>query len=290
MGRMMHQPVRPTAEQLARLTRFERFAFELVDFVNSTPPVKDTSSAFLRTVGMSWVYYCTRKLIHLVGFDKLRQYHPQRGVILAVNHRSFFDLYVINCWLYRTSDLLQRTYFPVRSDFFYERPAGILVNLMMSALSMYPPVFRDPQKNGFNRYGLKRLAELLQQRGTVVGMHPEGHRGKGPDPYQLLPAQPGIGKLILEARPEVLPMFINGLGNDLPAQVRGNFDGQGAPVVIVAGQPLDLAAFFARRNTLRNQVDVAAHVMEEIRALGEVERALRGKLAGQRLAGPVVHS
>lgn len=290
MGDMMQQPVRPTAEQLERLTRFERFSFELVDFVNSNPAAKSTSSAFLRTVGMTWVYYCTRRLIHLVGFDKLRQYRPPRGVILASNHRSFFDMYVVNCWLYRTSELLQRSYFPVRSNFFYERPAGIFVNLVMSALSMYPPVFRDPQKNAFNRYGLKRLAELLQQRGTVVGMHPEGTRGKGPDPYALGPAQPGIGKLILEARPEVLPVFINGLGNDLPAQIRGNFDGSGPPVIIVAGEPLDLAAFFARRNTLRNQVDVAAFVMEQIRALGDTERALREKLERAPTPGPMVHS
>mgnify|MGYP001480307136 CR=1 FL=1 len=43
------------------------------------------------------------------------------------------------------------------------------------------------------------VAALPDQPGTVVGLHPEGTRGKGPDPYTFLPAQPGVGKLALVA-------------------------------------------------------------------------------------------
>ena len=54
-------------------------------------------------------------------------------------------------------------------------------------------------------------------------MHPEGTRGKGPDPYELLPAQPGVGKLALVGKPVVIPAFILGLGNDIVEDVRLNF-------------------------------------------------------------------
>ena len=51
-------------------------------------------------------------------------------------------------------------------------------------------------------------------------MHPEGTRGKGPDPYEFLPAQPGVGKLALVAQPIVIPAFILGLGNNIVEDIR----------------------------------------------------------------------
>jgi 1-acyl-sn-glycerol-3-phosphate acyltransferase len=280
--------VHPSHEQLARLDRFERLAFHLVDYVNTNPVAKAGSSAFLRTVGMTWVYYATRRLVHILGLRNVRSLHPSRGLLLVSNHRSFFDQYVISCWLFRTSHLLRRIYFPVKAEFFYQRPLGLVVSLAMSGLSMYPPVFREDRKREFNTYGLKRLIQILQQPGAVVGIHPEGTRGKGPDPYTLLPAQPGVGKLILEARPEVLPIFIHGLGNELGAQIRGNFDGSGRPIVIVFGAPLDLRAYYARRNTLRTQKELSDLVRAEITRLGSVEREYRRRLEERPVRGPVL--
>ena len=284
---MITATVRPTDEQLALLSPFERRTFDLVDFVNRNRLAKAATGAFLRSGGMGWVYYCTRNLMHLVGFERLKRLRPERGLIIASNHRSFFDLYVVCCWLFRETDLLKRLYFPVRSDFFYQTPVGVFVNLVMSAWSMYPPVFREPEKRSFNDFGLKRLIELLQQSGSVVGMHPEGTRGKGSDPYQLGRAQPGIGKLIVEAKPEVVPIFIHGLGNDLPKQVWGNFDGSGPPVIIVAGDPLDLSPYYQRRNSLRVQKEIADHVVEAIQQLGPRERSLREQLERDPRCGPL---
>ena len=48
---------------------------------------------------------------------------------------------------------------------------------------------------------------------------------RGADPYSYLPAQPGVGKLIKDAAPQVIPVFIAGLGNDLSRQVLGNWTG-----------------------------------------------------------------
>jgi 1-acyl-sn-glycerol-3-phosphate acyltransferase len=285
----MEAVVRPTPAQLAQLSRFERLAFRLVDFVNSHELTKASSQVFLRSVGMSWVWCCTRNLIHMVGVRHVRELRPERGLLLCSNHRSFFDQYVISCCLFKTTRLLERIYFPVRAEFWYQRPLGVGVSLAMSALSMYPPVFREQGKREFNHYGLKRLVQLLAQPGSVVGMHPEGTRGKGPDPYTLLPAQPGIGKLIMEARPTVLPIFVNGLSNRFVQQVRSNFDGTGAPIVIVFGAPLALARFYERKNTLRTQKELAEHVLAEIAALGARERAHRAELAASPARGPRVH-
>ena len=284
----MEQLVRPTPEQLAPLSRFERLAFELADFVNSNPMTKSASGLFLRSVGMTWVYYCTRNLVHVLGLDNVRTLRPPRGLVLVSNHRSLFDQYVISCWLYRTTHLLQKIYFPVKAEFWYQRPAGLMLSLVMSGLSMYPPVFREQGKRDFNHYGVRRLVQLLEEHGAVVGVHPEGTRNKGADPYTLLPAQPGIGKLIMDARPTVLPLFINGLGNDFLPQARANFDGTGRPIVIVLGAPLDLEPFFAKRNTLRVQKELADFAVEAIRRVGDREREYRAQLERQPVRGPVL--
>ena len=47
---------------------------------------------------------------------------------------------------------------------------------------------------------LEKMVEIVKQPGNVLGMHPEGTRGKGDDPYTFLPAQPGVGKLALVAQ------------------------------------------------------------------------------------------
>jgi 1-acyl-sn-glycerol-3-phosphate acyltransferase len=278
--------IRPTPEQLAPLAPFERIAFRVVDFVNSNRLTKAGSQVFLRSVGMNWVWYCSRNLIHLLGVNGLQELTPSRGLILASNHRSFFDQYLISCCLFRTTSLLQRIYFPVRAEFWYQSPLGLGVSLLMSALSMYPPVFREQGKRDFNHYGVRRLVQLLGEAGSVVGVHPEGTRNKGADPYRLLPAQPGIGKLIMDARPTVIPIFVNGLGNDIAHQIRANFEGTGEPVVIVFGAPLDLEPFYQKRNALRTQKEVADHVLAAIAELGQRERAYRASLAGRKAGGP----
>jgi 1-acyl-sn-glycerol-3-phosphate acyltransferase len=280
--------IHPTAEQLQLLSPFERVSFGLADFVNSHRGTKAASGLFLRSVGMTWVYYCCHRVTHLLGVDHLRALRPTRGLLLASNHRSFFDQYVISSWLFRTTRLLKRIYFPVKADFWYQRPLGVSLSFVLSALSMYPPIFREQGKRDFNTYGVRRLAQLLAEPGSVVGVHPEGTRNKGDDPYALLPAQPGVGKLIMDARPTVVPIFINGLSNNFRKQVRSNYDGTGRPVIIVVGAPLDLGPFLARRNSLRVQKEISDFVLEQIRRLGEREREYRARIERCSVRGPVI--
>ena len=51
------------------------------------------------------------------------------------------------------------------------------------------------------RCAVARCIEELNREdiGTVMGLHPEGTRGKGADPYTFLPAQPGVGRIALGA-------------------------------------------------------------------------------------------
>jgi 1-acyl-sn-glycerol-3-phosphate acyltransferase len=275
---------RPTPAQLALLDRFERIAFRFAHRVNSNRVTKRASHWFTRNVGMGWVHPSVRHLLHVEGTDALRALRPDRGVLVCANHRSFFDLYVVTCALFRDTDLARRIYFPVRAEFFYETPLGMIVNGLMSAWSMYPPILRQPERSEFNKYTMGELVSVLQEPGTVVGFHPEGTRGQGDDPYTLLPAQPGVGQLILQAKPIVIPVFIHGLSNDLVAQVRSNYRRSGQRVILIFGEPMNLERFYAQTIRLRTSLDTAKAVHAAIAALGDRERALRERL-GDRVVG-----
>ncbi|GAC1536612.1 MAG: lysophospholipid acyltransferase family protein [Polyangiales bacterium] len=269
--------IRPTAEQLALLEGFERTAFRMCDTVNRSEALKSAAHAFLKTVGMGWVHYCTRNILNVYGLEHLTSLAPDRGVLIAANHRSFFDLYVISSVLLRRTRWVERMYFPVRGDYWYERADALVANGLMSAWAMYPPVLRKPEKRAFNQYTVDFLTEAIARPGTVVGMHPEGTRNKTDDPYTLLPAQPGIGQIIRAGKPIVLPVFILGLGNDLPKQVKGNFDGTGEPITVVFGAPLDLRRQFEQPARLRTYMSVSTHLRDALTALGAEERAIRAR-------------
>jgi len=152
---------------------------------------------------------------------------------------------------------------------------------------MFPPFFATgerPQveKRPFDRYSMRVLVELCREGpGHVVGFHPEGTRNKGEDPYSFLRPQPGVGKIIKDASPQVIPVFIAGLGNDLLHQVLGNWRG-GEPVRIHFGEPLDLTAFAARGDSIRVYKEIADLLMKKIAELGERDRAVQLQSAGGR--------
>jgi 1-acyl-sn-glycerol-3-phosphate acyltransferase len=227
-----------------------------------------------RLVGATWIHHCTKHLRQMHGLDRVPKFDPGKSYIVVSNHRSFFDLYVI------TGDMVHRglehrIVFPVRSEFFYDRALGFFVNGVMSFFAMYPPVFRDRERAALNLIGLDELAWLLRRGGVVVGLHPEGTRNLGDDPYAFLPAQSGVGRLIHKSRVEVIPVFINGLINDLKQQVWSNFDRSGRPIHVVFGEPVGFGELLDRPGSPRTYKAIAERCMEVVGALGQEEKRHR---------------
>lgn len=227
-----------------------------------------------RTIGQAWIYYSTRKLTYLYGLERSGLLERRGSVIVVSNHRSFFDLYVVTANLMRRG-LRKRIIFPVRADFFYTSWLGLVVNFCMSFLAMYPPLFRKREQAALNLIALEELGALLAQGDMFVGLHPEGTRGKGDDPYTFLPAKPGVGRVIFEAKVPVVPVFVHGLGNNLVQQIRGNFDGTGQKIHVVFGAPLDLNALLAEPASPRLFQAISDRCMSEIARLGAEEKSLR---------------
>ena len=267
-------PLLPTHEEISVLDTVESIAFRLVRRMN-TGAWKKFWTICQRHIGSLWIYLATYNLMNVFGIENVENTNPDRPLVLVANHRSFFDMYTVSSVVFRRTSRPVYLYFPVRAKFFYDNPVGWFVNLVMGWWAMYPPFFRETKearKRAFDKFSVRELVRLCTVgRGHVIGFHPEGKRNLDPDPYKFLPAQPGIGKVVYDARPQVVPVFIGGLINDLPRQVLGNWTG-GEKVRIWFGEPVDLSEFYEKRDSIRTHKEIADFLMTRIADLGERDR------------------
>ena len=231
------------------------------------------------TMGAGWIHLATYNIMNVYGLEHVEAASHDRPLVLVANHRSFFDMYAVSTVLFRNTSWRKQLFFPVRGRFFYQNPVGLLVNLIAGWWSMYPPFFATgdhpvPEKRVFDKYSFRILTHLAHTGpGNIIGFHPEGTRNKGDNPYSFLRAQPGVGKLIMDARPQVIPVFIAGLCNSLPRQVMRNWNREEV-IRIHFGPVLDLSEHLNKPDRLRTHKEIADTVMQKIAELGEQDRRL----------------
>jgi 1-acyl-sn-glycerol-3-phosphate acyltransferase len=261
------------------LSRAERLSLAVTRFVNERPRAKRIQHLFLSRFNQAWVKYAIGRRIFVDDVEWLLEPPSDRGVLLCMNHRSYFDAYITMFSLYELRAFwADKIYFPVRSNFFYEHPVGFAVNLVIGGGALYPPIFRDASKADLNRDALDRMVRFLDQPGALVGMHPEGTRGKGPDPYQLLPAQPGVGQVVLRARPMVVPAFVNGLSNSYAQDITDTYRKdirRERPIIIVFGRGIDYSDLAQQKPRAALYKRTADRIRDAIIRLGEREREIR---------------
>ena len=120
-----------------------------------------------------------------------RHHIPQGGVILASNHRSFLDPFVIGCCLRRP------IYFVAKKELFHNR----LVAWFLNCLGAFPI------RRGQSDEESVQTALALLERGEAVVIFPEGTRHRhGP----LHEPKRGVGRLALESGAPVVPIAITG--------------------------------------------------------------------------------
>lgn len=267
------------AEELAVLSPMERLCFRIVQRMNYGR-WKRLWTWCQSTIGAGWIHLATYNIMRVYGLENVAAAARDRPILLVSNHRSFFDMYAVSTVLFRRTSWRKQLFFPVRGRFFYQSPVGLFVNLIMGWWSMYPPFFAAgndpiPQKREFDKYSMRLLADLCRQGpGNIIGFHPEGTRNKSDDPYSYLPAQPGVGKIIKDAAPQVVPVFIGGLCNSLPRQVARNWNREEA-IRIHFGPVLDLSDFLTRKDRLRTYKEISEFVVKQIAELGEQDRMMQ---------------
>ena len=126
---------------------------------------------------------------------------------------------------------------------------------------MYPPFFATgdkpiPEKRSFDKYSFRLLTEFAALGpGNIIGFHPEGNATKAESLF-VSAAATGRGEVIKDAEPQVIPVFIAGLGNDLTKQVLGNWSG-GEKSRIHFGPQIHFSKTLARRDHMRTYKEIS---------------------------------
>jgi 1-acyl-sn-glycerol-3-phosphate acyltransferase len=194
-------------------------------------------------------FYTLAKWLAKLFFD-FRVVHPERipesgGLILAVNHQSYFDppLAGICC---------RRGVFYLARKTLLEWP---FFGPLFPAMNVIP-VDRD----GNDMSALKGVIRIIRQGNGVV-LFPEGTRSTDGN---LQPARPGIGLVIAKTGAPVLPMRIFGSHEAFP---KGTKKINLHPITVVIGHPIHFAPTELQPATRDTYQALGDRVMTAIAAL-----------------------
>jgi 1-acyl-sn-glycerol-3-phosphate acyltransferase len=258
--------IEPSPSQIKLLSNIERRSYKFANWCNQKlkGPFIYWNACFM----YSLIWLGLSRRLFVLGLDNVKEFNPDSRIIIAANHRTFFDFFVATWVNFDRTNLPRKIYFPVRSRFFYDNVIGVFLNFFMGGFAMFPPIFRESEKKGFNRYSIERIAFELESAGVTIGFHPEGKRNKSTDPYSFLPAKPGIGEVVMGApKSIVIPVFLYGMCNRYIIEVYRNFICPAKyPIYVCYGKALS----FTKDDT--DPIKIAERVMDSIVALSKEQQ------------------
>lgn len=202
--------------------------------------------------------------IHVVGFyaSTLNKFVSKGvenipatgGVLVASNHISAFETIFLP-WAILRPHPLQMVWAPAKEELF-EKP---FQRLLYSSWGAFPVRRkRDVKANLVINELLTDQKVMLFPEGT---RHKDGRLGKG---------NRGVGKIIYDTRPAVIPAALVGLN-------RWKFPGFGQPATVVFGPPLDFSDLYEREDCKETHILIVERVMAAIAELLKGEGAYVGE-------------
>lgn len=172
------------------------------------------------------------------------------GVLIAANHISAYDTIFIP-WAVVRKFPLQMIWAPAKEELFVKP----FQRWLYSSWGAFPV------RRGRDVRAGKAINDLLASQ--KVMLFPEGTRNRD---GVLGKGNRGVGKIIYDTRPTVVPTALVGLN-------RWKFPGFGQDARIVFGAPLDFTDLYERENCKETHVLIVDRVMAAIAALLEREGA-----------------
>lgn len=176
------------------------------------------------------------------------------GVLLASNHISAYETIFLP-WAVIRHHPFQMLWAPAKEELF-EKPFQRLIYSSWGAFPVRRK--RDVKAN-------RTINTLLQDQ--KVMLFPEGTRHKD---GKLGPGNRGVGKIIYDTRPTVIPTALIGFN-------RWKFPGFGQPATVVFGRPLDFSDLYLLEDTKETHNLIVGRVMRAIATLLKEEGAYVGQ-------------
>ena len=219
-----------------------------------------------------WVYELVRVItsLYAYAFLRTRPISPDKvpgsgAVILAPNHFSFMDHFLIGCYIRR------KIRFMAKSQLF---------KMPMQVIYTHGGVF--PVRRGARDEEAFITAEMILRKGGLVAMYCEGGRSRSGKVGEQ--AKPGIGRLALETGAAVVPTAVHG-----SSRIRNWKRLRFPRVTVQYGDPVRWEPI--EHPTREQQQAVAEEILAEIRRMyaGLQQHGRRGvlkRVRAARRAGP----
>lgn len=195
------------------------------------------------------------------------------NVLYCINHNSLVDNFIFEAAAYVPKIFFQHKYLPVnladRKNFFGDPSSRKLRDRVMRILGRH--FFRHlkaypvDRRTG-NMEQVEEWRKLIKENIMIV--YPEGTRSRT---GKVGHGKPGVGKLIHEARPIVMPVFMAGTAQVLGVGMK--FPAVFKTMKVYIGKPLDLSSIFLeqlpedRRSQMLYYTKISEAVMDAIRNL-----------------------
>jgi len=176
------------------------------------------------------------------------------GVLLVSNHISAYDTIFLP-WAVVRRHPLQMVWAPAKEELF-AKPFQRLIYFSWGAFPVKRK--RDVKAAHVLENLLKDQKVMLFPEGT---RHKDGRLGKG---------NRGVGKIILETHPEIIPTALVGLN-------RWKFPGFGQRATVVFGKPLDVTDLYLLSDCKETHQLIVERVMQAIAELLKIEGAYAGE-------------
>lgn len=215
------------------------------------------NTSFLRRLWVTFsarvigVYASTINRFRIRGGENI----PHRGgVLIASNHISAYDTIFLP-WALIHKYPMQMIWAPAKEELFRNRFTAFL----------YSSWGAFPVKRGRDLRAGKTINELLDDQRVMLfpegTRHRDGVLGKG---------NRGVGKIIYDTRPAVVPTALIGLN-------KWKFPGFGQEALAVFGAPLDLTDLYALSDCKETHQQIVERVMDAIAAILKAEGAWVGR-------------
>ncbi len=207
------------------------------------------------------------------GLENIPEGHE--NVLYCLNHNSLLDNFAFEAAAYVPKIIFKKKYLPIsladRKNFFGDPSSRRLKDRVLHLLGRH--FFRHLKaypvdRRTANMVQVEQWKELLKD--NIVIVFPEGTRTRT---GEIGKGKPGVGKLIYEARPIVVPVHMFGTENVLGVGM--NFPAVFNTIDITIGKPKDMSEYLSRplpedrRDQMRFYTEISDAVLDDIRVMRE---------------------